>query len=317
MARVEVPKKPRENAAQKRARQALEAVGGTSDQARRGEPDDELTVAATAAASAPAEEAAASPVVEPNVHIPHQDAVVLASEEANPFEFVRPPADADPLEQVGMARRGIARANLGLEKGLGKLQSEYIQSAGEYLWWVTQGTRLKDAGFKSVEKFAEPLGLTKQDVYRLRRAVPIHRAIGGMMDGALNERTYRELYKTIVDEKGEVPVTADGEPDVSPERQKALREQFALMQKLGKLTSTGAAEARRILMLGNDAGPIEIEPGAESGQGVVETLAKALRTNRIVSLEVLRDVKATDPEAAARYVAELKRSYEAAAEIIG
>ncbi|MDQ1041409.1 hypothetical protein QFZ75_007911 [Streptomyces sp. V3I8] len=318
MARVTVPsKKP--TAAQKRAQAALEASSAVTAQARRGE-DDDLVSAAEAAVSAPAEEpqAAVPHQAESAVHVPHQDDVVKASERDDAsFEFVKPPQDLDALEQVGMARRGIAQANRALENGLGRLQRGYVTSAGEYLWWVTQGTRLKAAGFKSVAKFAEPLGLTTQDVYRLRRAVPVHRIIGDMIEGALNERTYRELYSTIVDEKGEIPVTADGEPNVSPERQQLLRDQFAEMKRMGKITSAGAVAARRVLMLGRDTEAIEPEPGADSGPGAADQLAKARRTNRILPLEVLRDAKEKDPEAVQQYVEDLKRAYEAAAEIVG
>jgi hypothetical protein len=252
------------------------------------------------------------------VYEPGVDQVELNAEaKLSFFTFVKPPEDLDPLEQIGMARRGIARANRGLENGYGALQKGYVESAGEYLWWVTQFDRLKLAGFKSVEKFAEPLGLTKQDVYRLRRAVPVYRIIGDLVEEALNERTIRELFSTIVDEKGEIAVTADGEPDVDPERQKNLRDQFTEMKKMGRVNSGGAKAARRLLLLGEMTGPMEIEPGAEPGPGVVDVLAKARRTNRIVPLEVLRDAKEKDPEAVQQYVKDLKRAYEAAAEIVG
>jgi hypothetical protein len=318
MARVAVAAKPKKTAAEKRAESALAASRATSTNARRGEDDDALTEAATAAASAPAVVEPEVPhQAEPVVHVPSPDAVMKASEEGNPFEFIKPSPDADILEAVGAARRGIARANRGLENGLGQLQLGYVKSAGEYLWWVTQGTRLKDAGFKSVAKFGEPLGLSTQDIYRLRRAVPVHRILHDMIDGALNERTIRELYSTIVDEKGEIPLTEDGEPDVSPERQKLLREQFAEMKRMGKITSAGAVAARRVLMLGRDTEVIEIEPGGEAGPSVVDQLSKARRTNRILPLEVLRDAKEKDPEAVKQYVEELRRAWEAAAEIAG
>jgi hypothetical protein len=297
-------------AANAAARKAVAAV--EKPVARRGEDELDLTAAAEAAASAPAEEAPES-----TVHIPHQDAIVKASEEGDPFEFIKPSEELDPLEQIGMVRRGIARANRGLENGLGAMQKGYVGSAGEYLWWATQFDRLRDAGFKSIEKFAEPLGLAKQEIYRLRRAVPVYRVIGDMVREALNERTIRELYSTIVDEKGEIPVTDDGEPNISPERQKNLRDQFAEMQRMNRVNSGGAIAARRLLLLGEQTGPIEIEPGTEPGPGVVDQLAKARRTNRIVPLEVLREAKEKDPEAVQQYVDELKRAYEAAAEIAG
>ncbi|MFI0967060.1 hypothetical protein ACH4S8_37600 [Streptomyces sp. NPDC021080] len=321
MPRVEAPatKKtaPKLTTRERRVQQATAGVTASEvAPARRGEPDDALTEAATAAASAPAEVEVPHQADEA-VHVPALEAITKASEEENPFEFIRPSPDADPLEQIGAARRGIARANRGLENGLGQLQQGYIGSAGEYLWWVTQGTRLRDAGFKSVAKFGEPLGLSAQDIYRLRRAVPIYRILGDMLDGALNERTIRELYSTIVDEKGEIPVTPDGEPDVSPARQQLLREQFAEMKRMGKVTSAGAVAARRVLMLGKDTEIIEIETGSETGPSVVDQLSKARRTNRILPLEVLRDAKEKDPEAVKQYVDELRRAWEAAAEIAG
>ncbi|MFJ4902851.1 hypothetical protein [Streptomyces sp. NPDC088727] len=307
----------KKTAAQQRAERALAASQASSALARRGEGDDTLTEAATAAASAPSEVSEPAEPAKQEAYIPHQDAIVKASEEGSPFQFVKPSPGDDPLTQMGAARRGIARANRGLANGLGALQRDYVASAGEYLWWATQGSRLKDAGFKSIEKFAEPLDLTKQDVYRLRRAVPIYRIIGDMVGEALNERTIRELYKTIVDEKGDVAVTEDGEPDVSPERQKDLRAQFDEMKRMGRVNSGGAVAARRLLMLGEQTGPIETEPGGEQRPGAVDQVTKARRTNRILPLEVLREAKDMDPEAAQGYVNDLRRAWESAAEIVG
>lgn len=307
MPRVQVAAPKKETAAAKRTRVALEAQAASADApARRGEDDDITSGGALAAPAAP----------ESKALIPTQDSVVKASEEENPFLYVKPSEDLNPLDQLGMVRRGIARANRGLANGLGAMQRGYVQSAGEYLWWATQGTRLKDAGFKSVEQFADPLDLNKQDVYRLRRAVPVYRIIGDLVDEALNERTIRELYSTIVDEKGEIPVTTDGEPDVSPERQKNLRDQFTEMKKMGRVNSGGAVAARKLLMLGEATAPIEAEPGG-SKANAVDVLAKARRTRRVVDLELLREAKEQDPEAAKMYVDDLRRLYEAAAEIVG
>lgn len=291
--------------------------------ARRGEePEATTTEAETVAAIEGLGEAAEAvvprPAEEGEVHVPPSHAVVKASEENNPFEFIKPPEEADPLEQIGMARRGIARANRGLANGLGRMQRDYVASAGEYLWWATQGTRLKDAGFKSVEKFAEPLGLNKQDVYRLRRAVPVYRIIGDLVDEALNERTIRELYSTIVDEKGEIAITPDGEPNVAPERAQLLRDQFTEMKRMGRVNSGGAVAARKLLMLGESTYVIEPESGTSpSSSRAAEQLAKARRTRRVVDLEVLREAKEEDPDGAKQYVDELRRSWEAAAEIVG
>jgi hypothetical protein len=325
MARLEAPATkqaaPKKmTAREKRVAQATRSVSATGvAPARRGEADDTLATASAPAEepTQPAEAVVPRPADEGEVHVPPSDAVVKASEENNPFEFVKPPEDADPFEQIGMARRGIAQANRGLANGLGKLQRDYVASAGEYLWWATQGTRLKDAGFKSIEKFAEPLGLTKQDVYRLRRAVPVYRIIGDMVEEPLNERTIRELFSTIVDEKGEIGVTPDGEPDVSPERQKNLRDQFTEMKKMGRVNSGGAVAARRLLMLGEATDVITPEPGSSVTSKAVEQLAKARRTNRIIDLEVLREAKEEDPDEAKQYVEDLRRRYEAAAEIVG
>lgn len=297
------------------ARKAAAAAAGKA-KARRSD-EDEPQESATEELAKAAEAVVPRPAEEGEIHVPPADAVVKASEEDNPFQFIKPPEDADPLEQMGMVRRGIARANRGLTNGLGKMQRDYVSSAGEYLWWATQGTRLKDAGFKSVEKFAAPLGLNKQDVYRLRRAVPVYRIIGDMVEEALNERTIRELFSTIVDEKGELPVTRDGEPDVAPERAKLLREQFTEMKRMGRVNSGGAIAARKLLMLGEATDVIEPEPGTSSSSKAVEQLAKARRTRRVVDLELLREAKAEDPEEAQRYVDDLRRMYEAAAEIVG
>lgn len=302
MARVEIAVKKKPTAAEKRVAAAIAAAEATKDTpARRGESDDDEL--APLPVEVP-EEAAVAPVV----HVPPQSAVVKSSEEENPFQYVEPPEDADPLEQIGMVRRGIARANRGLANGLGRMQRDYILSAGEYLWWATQGTRLRDAGFKSVEKFAEPLGLTKQDVYRLRRAVPVYRVIGDLVEEALNERTIRELYQTLTNERGDLEVTS--------ERQENLRQQFAEMKRMGRVNSGGAVAARKLLMLGEATDVIEAESGS-SKPGVLEQFTKARRTRRIVDLELLRDAKSEDPTAAREYVDELRRFYEAAAEIVG
>lgn len=315
---VEETSKPnKETPAEKRRRLAREAaVAGSGSPARRGEEDDPTITSDVEELVAAAEAVVPRPAEEGEVHVPRPEAVLKASEEANPFEFVRPPEDADPLEQVGMVRRGIARANRGLTNGLGSLQKGYVASAGEYLWWVTQGNRLKNAGFKSVEKFAEPLGLTKQDVYRLRRAVPVYRVIGDMVDEPLNERTIRELYTTLTDDKGDLPVTPDGDPAPAPERAALLREQFAEMKKMGRVNSGGAVAARKLLMLGQDLDVIEPESGTPSTRAS-EVLAKALRTRRVVDLEVLREAKEEDPDAAKQYVDDLRKAWEAAAEIVG
>ena len=309
---------PKETAKERRIREAKEAAAaGASAPARRGEADEpeqgleELEDAAAAVVPHQAEEPR-------QIHTPDLDAIELSREaQTSFFTFTKPSANLDPLEQIGMVRRGIARANRGLENGLGQLQKGYVESAGEYLWWATQGSRLRDAGFKSVEKFAEPLGLSKQDVYRLRRAVPVYRIIGDMVEGPLNERTIRELFSTIVNEKGEVAVTPEGEPDVSPERQKNLRDQFTEMKKMGRVNSGGAVAARRLLMLGEATDVIEPELGASSSSKAVDQLAKARRMRRVVDLEVLREAKEEDPQGAKEYADELRRWSEAAAEIVG
>lgn len=315
MGRVTIQAKAKKTAAQRRTEAALAAAQATDSPARRGEAD-EPEVEQAVEVLADAAQSVVPHQAEAVVIAPTSDQVVTAAEADNPFQFVKPPRDADPLEQMGMVRRGIARANRGLANGLGKMQRDYVASAGEYLWWATQGTRLKDAGFKSIEKFAEPLALTKQDVYRLRRAVPVYRIIGDLVEEPLNERTIRELYSTIVNEKGDVAVTQDGEPDVSPERQKNLRDQFTEMKKMGRVNSGGAVAARRLLMLGEATDVIEPELGSTTSKAT-DQLAKARRTGRILDLETLREANKEDPDEARRYVAEMRRKVEAAEEIVG
>ena len=138
------------------------------------------------------------------------------------------------------------------------------------------------------------------------------------MDEALNERTIRELYSTIVDEKGEIAITPDGEPNVAPERAQLLRDQFTEMKRMGRVNSGGAVAARKLLMLGESTYVIEPESGTSpSSSRAAEQLAKARRTRRVVDLEVLREAKEEDPDGAKQYVDELRRSWEAAAEIVG
>lgn len=303
------PTRSRETTKERRIREIREAAVASASgsvPARRGEDDDVQAapipvqpVESVPHEAAPAAETAVEAVI---------STVIQPSEEADPFRYVEPPADADPLEQIGLVRRGIARANRGLANGLGAMQKGYVQSAGEYLWWATQGDRLRRAGFRSVEAFAQPLGLTKQDVYRLRRAVPVMRAIGDMIEEALNERTIRELYKTLTNEKDDL--------DATPERCQNLRAQFAEMKSMGRVNSGGAVAARRLLLLGGAADAIEGEPEEAQKPTAMELLNKSWCSQKVVDLEVLRKAKEEDPEAVRRYVSELRERYEAAAQLV-
>ncbi|MEU1824277.1 hypothetical protein ABZ502_17840 [Streptomyces abikoensis] len=332
MARVEIRGNKKESAAEKRAREAREAAAAAAQDAspaRRGEDDhdlDEPQDLGAASAEDPGGDTAeasgngaAVGSVSP-AEVPHQadavethrviavspEAVVLTRDTG--FEYTELPEDADPLEHVAHARRGIANANRALTKGMGKLGRDYVLSAGRYLWYATQKGRLKAAGFKSVESFAKPLGLERHDVYRLRKAVPVYEIVGDLVEEPLNERTIRELYKTLTNDKDELELT--------DARKANLRAQFEEMKKSGRVSSAGAVAARKLLALGDPSEIIESEPGSIQKPPAVEQLNKARKTKRLVDLELLKEVQEEDPDAVKQYVSELKAQYEAAEKLL-
>ncbi len=319
MARVQVGggRKPKETAAARRAREAREAATAAaqdSGPARRGEEDDDLDeerrekalpVLDEAESPAALPHQATGPEPQPASSV-GQPAVTLGRERA--FAYTELPEDADPLEHVAHARRGIVNANQALTEGMGKLERNYVLSAGRYLWYATKDGRLKAAGFKSVEAFAEPLGLTRQDVYRLRRAVPVYLVIGDLVEEPLNERTIRELYQTLTNSNNELELTEAREAD--------LRSQFAEMKRSGRVNSAGAIAARKLLMLGDPSKLIESEPEGNSSPPPVEQFTKARKANRLVDLATLKAVREVDPDAVKQYVDQLKEQYEAAARLL-
>lgn len=310
MGRVSVTAVRKSSAAEKRAAAAIEASEATKDApARRGESDDDEPVIAPPVEAVV--EAVAGPTKvdpAPAVYVPTQNAIVKASEEEGALTYVEPPEDADPLTQIGYARRGIVNANRALTEGLGRLEGSYVLSAGRYLHYATQKGRLRAAGFRSVEAFAASVELTRQDVYRLRKAVPVYEILHDLVTGPLNERTIRELYKTLTNDKEEL--------DVTPERRENLRNQFREMLRTGRVSSGGAAAARRLLALGDATEIIESEPGTVEKPAAVEQLNKVRAARKLAPLELLREVQAEDPEAAKLYLSELRERYEEAASVI-
>lgn len=289
-------KTPAEAKAEK-LRQA--AAASNQAPARRGE-EDGPTAEPASPTLVPVQSARA---VEPTA-----DAVVLSSE-GRSLQYIPPPADADDRDRIAHHRRSIVLANTSLVAEMGRLERDYVLSAGRHLWEATQDNKvLKAAGYKGVDAFAESVGLSKQDVYRLRRAVPVYRVIGDMVETPLNERTVRELYGTLTDGKDYAP---------TPEREQHLRDQFAEMKRAGKVTASGAAWARDLLQLGAATPVIEIEGVDEPvSRESLRKLESALKARRIIDIDTLKEAKDADPDAVQRYVDQLRDSYEKAAALL-
>lgn len=288
------------------ARKAAAAAG--KPVARRGEdnvpekaPEEPATAAveiAEAVVPRPAEPAEA-------VITPRPEHVVKASDEE--LTYIAPPEDADARECIAHHRRRIIAGNRGLTRGLGHLTRDWVLSAGEHFWAATADNKgLKTAGYKSVEEFASSVDMTRDDVYRVRRAVPVYRVIGHLVDEPLNERTIRVLYKSLTDGK---------KYDPTPEREQNLLQQFTEMKRAGKVTSAGAAWARKLLELGPAAQVSEPEVEAEPSAPVLK-VEKALKARRFIDLDLLKEAKEESPETVQRYVTELRERYEAAAALL-
>lgn len=294
--------------AAKGAAAAKAAAAAGKPRARRGEEDEPETALEELPESGTAFPHQAEPATRQAVVLqPSQ--VTLSGESTNALVYVAPPEDADARDQVAHHRRRIIVANRELTLGMGQLEKSYVLSAGVHFWEATSDNkRLKEAGYKSVDEFAATIDMTKQDVYRVRRAVPVYQVIGDMVEEPLNERTIRALYSTLTNEKKDY--------DPTPERQQNLRLQFDEMRRAGKVNSSGALWARNLLQLGPDAAPMEIEPENGEPPEALLKLAKARKAGRLVDLELLKEAKEQDQDAVEGYVNELRERYEAAAALL-
>ncbi|MFF7198190.1 hypothetical protein ACFZAM_31340 [Streptomyces sp. NPDC008079] len=288
--------------AEKRKMLAREAAAATADApARRGE-DDAIPTGVQPKEALPRQASASPGPIEPQL-----DDVTLGRE-SHAFTYIAPPSDADIRDQIAHHRRRIVVGNTALSDAVGRLERDYILSVGRHVWEATSDNKaLKAAGYKSVEAFGETIGLSKQDVYRIRRALPVYEVIADMVEAPLNERTVRVLYGTLTDENNDF--------DPTPERQERLRTQFAQMKLAGKVNSSGAVWARKLLVLGPLADLMEPEPEVEQPD-VVLKLKQAVKSRRLVELDLLQQVKEQNPEAARTYVDQLRERYEAAAALV-
>ncbi|WP_428957957.1 hypothetical protein [Streptomyces sp. cg35] len=318
-------KATKETPAEKRTRLSLAASQATDSTARRGEDDSiresavdrelaEMATSASVTAGEPArdagdfphqagsgEPAAAAPVS------PETASVTLGRELNAGLTYMDPPEGADVREQIAHHRRRIMAGNRGLTKGLGHLTRDWVLSAGEHFWAATTDNKaLKTAGYKSVDEFAGSVDMTRDDVYRVRRAVPVYRAIGDLVEEPLNERTVRALYASLTDGKKYAP---------TPQRVENIRQQFKEMKTAGKVTSAGAVWARKLLELG-PAASIEDSETAAQRSPAGDKIEKALKARRFVDLDLLKEAKQESPEIAQRYVKELREQYEAAAALL-
>ncbi|MFH8483101.1 hypothetical protein [Streptomyces sp. NPDC018055] len=301
MGRSEIPKK--ETPSQRRTRLALEADAATGDQeARRGESDD-VEKGTPASAGVPPQASAPEGVVRTSAEVEADEAWDAG------FRYAPPPGEADLLTRLAHAKNGIARANRSLTVGMGMLSSHYVLSAGRHLWDVIEDKSFKAANLKSVEAFAATVGLTKQDVYRLRRAVPVYAVLGNMIEEPLNERTVRELYKNLTDENKNVDWD-------NPKRQADCRAVFTEMKRRGQISSTGAIAARKLLALGEATELIEEDPAQRSNPAVSEQLEKARKQNRVLDAETVKALAEEDPGAVKEYVLHVRARYEALAALI-
>lgn len=276
-------------AAQKRIEAARRGATLSVDSpARRGEEDEPRTETVP-------QQAAPQDVVEPG------PLDVTTAKEAHEnarrgFSYSKLPDDATDLEKIAHAQRGIVSANQALTTGMGKLERDYVLSAGRYLWDVTENHAYKAANHKTVESFAKSVGLTRQDVYRLRRAVPVYLDIEDLVEEPLNERTIRELA-------------------IARNQSGTCREVFIEMKRTGRISSGGAIAARKLLVAGELTEIIEVDREASPRTGDVEKLERA-RQSLKVDVELLRKVKEQNPEAAREYVDELRQKYEEAAKAL-
>ncbi|MEU6362272.1 hypothetical protein [Streptomyces albidoflavus] len=297
------PKK--ETPAQKRAREALEAARATQDApARRGEDDEPQDPPAdeppefphqadsSGAEAARQEEPSKGGIITPAAH-----QVWLGSENGDLVPaYTELPEDMDPLQQIATAKRGIARANQALTEGMGKLSRDYILSAGQWLWDVTERKTYKAAGHKSVEAFAQSVDLERHDVYRLRKAVPVYRDIHDLVEEPLSIRTIEEIFKV--------------------KSREGRREQFTQMKRDGRISAAGAIAARKLLALGPATEIIQGAKGESAQAKPVDRLQQAIKARRLVDVDLLAEVKQDDPDAAKSYVARLRESYEDALKVI-
>ncbi|MET7363281.1 hypothetical protein ABZS76_33255 [Streptomyces sp. NPDC005562] len=231
-----------------------------------------------------------------DVVIPSEDQVVLSREEGATFSYTELPEDMDPLQQIAEAKRGIVRANNALTDGMGKLARDYVLSAGQWLWDVTNRKTYKAAGFKSVDSFAKSVSLERHDVYRLRKAVPVYRDIGDLVAEPLGIRVIEEIFKTK---------TTEGR-----------REQYRQMKRAGRISAAGAIAARKLLALGEATEIIQTDKSEDGKPAAVDRLNQALKARRIVDTELLAEVKRDNPSAAQSYLESLRESYEAALKIV-
>ncbi|MGW7100381.1 hypothetical protein [Streptomyces sp. NPDC054838] len=292
-------KSSKETAAQKRARIAAEAAAGSVDNSsRRGEsdddgaPDPEPTNFDSGTLVPHQGETRSEPLVGPVQTLAERLAV-----EADPFSYVPAPADANDLDHAAHAARQITRADRGARENFGYLQRRYTMIVGRWLSEVAERKSYKAVGHKSVEKFAESLGIDRKEYYRFIEGFLVFDALGNMVEEPLGINTIEQLAITV---------------RRNPEE---ARLQFAKMKEEGRVSAAGAKAVRKLLWGGEGKAIERAKPAPKELPPAIDRLQAAKAEGRI-DLDLLKEVASNDPDSALAYIEEMRERLDAAEELV-
>ncbi|MGW9067896.1 hypothetical protein ACWGQT_00390 [Streptomyces yangpuensis] len=291
------PKKPTD--AEKRIEKAKAAATAMKPaSARRGESQEEQAKEPDTAA--PKAEAA----------LPHQpqspdngrvEGILISPAEiaavaADPFAYVPAPENATDLDHVAHAARQIITADRAAMGAVGNVQVRHTMLVGGWLAEVAARRSYKEAGHKSVEKFAVSLGIDRKQYYRLIEGYAVFGAIGDMVDAPLGINTIEQLAKTARRSREDV------------------RAQFAKMKEEGLVTAAGA-KAAHALLWPEEKVIRQAKPVPKELPAAIDRLQAAKAEGRI-DLDLLKEVASNDRDSALAYIEDMRERLKAAEDLL-
>ncbi|MFD7835588.1 hypothetical protein [Streptomyces sp. NPDC059761] len=284
-------------AAAKATATAVKPAGARRGEAQSEEQAKEADKAAPKAAEAALPHPTQSPdsgkVKEGIVHTVAEIAAVAA----DPFAYVPAPTDASDLDHVAHAARQILRADQAAVTAVGNVQARYTKLVGGWLKEVAERKSYKDAGHKSVEKFAASIGIDRKEYYRFIEGFAVFDAIGDMVEEPLGINTIEQLAITARQSREDV------------------RAQFAKMKEAGRV-SAASAKAVRQLLWGSENKAIErTKPEPKELPPAIDRLQAAKAEGRI-DLDLLKEVASNDRDSALAYIEDMRDRLKAAEDLL-
>ncbi|MEU9405618.1 hypothetical protein AB0E08_07925 [Streptomyces sp. NPDC048281] len=291
MSRVESPAKkttpaPKKmTAREKRIAQATAGVTtGEVAPARRGE-DDDLTAAAQAAASTPAE----TPPVPRQTASEPLEGVVHPREPEDPFQYVPAPDDASDLVHLAHAERQIRKVGDAAGNGFAEIETNYWNLTGRWLAEVQEKGSYKAGGHKSVERFAHSIGLERHTYYRAIKHYVVYGALGGLVTAPLAQNVVDQLYTLGKDDRD------------------LLRTAFVDLTREGSVTVSAVKNLRRLIAASEEAAKPPKAIATREPRPVTERLQEARGAGKI-DLGLIKELVAVgDRQSAQEYVDDMKK----------